>query len=211
MASQVLIRTEVAGTGAQYALTQASPLIPFPVSITAAHLYEALDQIPSSGTVQPGGAPRFDLSLESDCHVKESLEMRLSALTLAGGATFARYIDGIGLWFFSELEARFGTERIQTIRPEELFVKLEQWYDDELRTKLRRLMLLGLTPADRERRARTTQDVICPFLTLLGLSFGSDPSQNLFVRGLGEKLQLRLTMRAMNQWVRNYSQFNFKK
>jgi hypothetical protein len=121
---------------------------------------------------------------------------------LAPDGSFARYVDYIGLGMWDNLVVLYGTERLQTVRRDENFCKIHLMKTDEERDQALSMLAGGLTPAERSvRAANPRQHVYCPYYTLLGLHIGADPSQNVFVRGIGERIKLQLEMTPLNQWV----------
>jgi len=74
-------------------------------------------------------------------------------------------------------------------------------YDDETKQQLYRL-LGGGTLAERQARAEfdNQQFVHIPLLTLLGCHMHGDPSQAIFVRGLGERLKVEITLNPLTMW-----------
>lgn len=129
---------------------------------------------------------------------KLNLRVRLSALTPSG--TFYRWANFVGLNIVDELRVRFGTEKLQTIRRDEIFSKMHSYYADEEKANLQRLVG-GLTEGERDDKAANDQEIMVPFLTLMGLHLFGDPSQSLFVRGLGEKVRIEIDLAAFDTLV----------
>lgn len=77
---------------------------------------------------------------------------------------------------------------------------MHSYYADEERANLQRLCG-GLTQAERDDKALNPQEIIVPLLTLLGLHLFGDPSQSLFVRGLGEKVRVEVDLAPANTLV----------
>lgn len=202
-ASQALSRTIVVSPiGGRYVDTTDSPFNPLDPLISAPHLVDHLEVTPTTGAIQPNGNPVFELPLQADLVTKITLRMSVDSLA-ANGGTFARYVDFVGLQCWQQLQVLYGTERLQTVRPDETYAKIHLMFDDEERDQAQQMLKGGLTPAQRQDAATNNpnQRVFCPFYTLLGLHIGGDPSQNIFVRGIGERIKLQLQMTGLNQWV----------
>ena len=202
-ASQALSRTIVVSPiGGRYVDTAVNPYDPLDPVISAPHLVEHLEVAPTTGAIQPNGRPVFELPLNADIVTKITLLMELDSLTPNGG-TFVRYVDWIGLACFSQLRVLYGTERLQSIGPDEIFSKINLMFDDEERDQAEQMLKGNLTPAQRTALADNdpNQHVYTPFYTLMGLHIGADPSQNIFVRGIGERIKLQLDMEPLNHWT----------
>lgn len=199
--SQALIRSVASSPigGAYVANASSSPFMPLDVVTCRPHLIEDIDIPPISGTAQPGGSLAFDLSLEVDLITKLNLRVRLSALD-PSGTTFYRWANFVGLNMISEVRLRFGTEKLQTVHRDEIFAKIHSYYPDEEKANLQRLCG-GLTEGERDDRAANEQEIVVPLLTLLGVHLFGDPSQALFVRGLGEKIRLEVDLASFDTLV----------
>jgi hypothetical protein len=201
--SQALIRSQASSPiGGAYVKTPASPFVPLDVVISRPHLIEDIEVAPLSGNPQPGGKLQFELPLEVDLITKVNLRVRLAPLDAVGppAATFYRWSNFVGLNIIEEVRCRFGTEKLQTVRRDEIFAKMHSYYADEEKANLQRLVG-GLTEAERDDRAVNEQEIMVPLLTLLGLHLFGDPSQSLFVRGLGEKVRFEIDLAAFNTLV----------
>lgn len=153
-----------------------------------------------SGTFQPGGKITFELPLEVDLCTKINLRVRLAPITFTPSANllYARYVDFVGLNMIDEVRLRFGTEKLQTVSRDEIFCKMMSYYADEEKYNLMKLVGGGMTPAQRDDAATSDQEIIIPLLTLLGVHLYGDPSQNLFLRGLGEKVRVEVDLAPFN-------------
>jgi len=82
-------------------------------------------------------------------------------------------------------------------------VWLQKCENDEERDKYNRLLGGALTPVQRTNRAANDdeQEITIPFLTLLGIHLGGDPSQALFLRGLGERVRFEIDMESGVHWL----------
>lgn len=182
---QVLRSVTTSGIGAKYhhKQPQASLYVPRDPLVTTPHLSEHITIAPVSGVLQPGGSPVFELPYEVDLVQKINLVVRLDRVVLNGTATFARPVDFYGLAIIDEILFRFGTERLQIVRPLEIMDKIHWLFDDEDRNLAREMLRGGLTPLQRTNQiAAGPQLYIIPLYTLLGVHLGGDPSQMLGVR-----------------------------
>lgn len=208
-ASQSMTKSVVgSGVGAQFVKNQNSPFMPRSPQVAAPFVVEHVNFQPKTGALQPGGQRiTYEIDWDGDVAKNISFVMRLDKLPLAhlagGTASFIRYVDFVGLSCWSEIEVRFGTERVQTIRPEEIYCKIMSEYPDDKKDQFARLLGGGLTPAERSARAQNNanQYIEIPLMTMLGLHYESDPSQALFIRGLGQKLQISITLNPATMWI----------
>lgn len=199
------------GVGASTIDNDESPYLPAPSNVAAPHLPYHIPIAPTAGDgfLQPNRTVDFSFSIEAQLLTKVNLRMFLDRILINGEAgetvataTFARYVDYIGLACFSQARMKFGLEQLQIIRPLEIFSKLRNCYSDEQRNNLDTLLKGALTPAQRDvLRANDRQQVILPMLTLLGLHLGCDPSQNFYIRGLGERLHIEFDMEPFFHWI----------
>ena len=194
---------------------RASPFFPRPPQVSAPCVCEHVDFQASTGSVSPNNKGVFEIALDGDVLKNLGLTLRLDYLPIAGlsggTASLIRYVDLVGLACWSEITLKYGTERIQTIKPEEIYCKLMSMYSDEKKAQLYRL-LGGGTAAQRSERAQNdpNQFVHIPFLTLLGNHLEGDPSQALFVRGLGERLKVEIQFTPAYQWVESDATTSYK-
>ena len=103
--------------------TKASPFTHHGPQVARPHVTEHVQVDPTTGSHIPGGRPVTEVPLSFPILKSVAIRLRLANLAL-GSATFARYPDLIGLACWESITVRFGTERIQTIRPEEIFNKI---------------------------------------------------------------------------------------
>lgn len=199
-ASQAVIRSQgMSGIGAKHVLNNNSPHYPLDPVVTSAHLVEHLELKPLTGAIAPGVTAEFEMSLEADILKKLTLEVFVPAI-VNNAATQSAYVNWFGLAIWEEIEFKFATERLQTLRPEELFIHIHKKMDDEERLMAQKLLGFD-TLANRVAAAARPQVFHIPLYTLLGLSIGSDASQSLFVRGLGERLKLKIKFRPFDKWI----------
>jgi len=190
----------MSGIGAKHILNDNSPHYPLDPVVSTAHLTEHIELRPTIGAIAPDGTAEFDISLDADVLKKLTLELHLSAIANEV-ATQSAYVNWIGLACWDEITVRFGTEKLQTtIRSEEMYAKINKLMDDEERLMAQKMLGFD-TLANRAAAAATAQYVYVPLYTLLGLHIGADPSQSIFVRGLGERLNLRIHFRPFNKWI----------
>lgn len=138
--------------GAKFADTPFTPYMPVEPLVSAPHLTEHVPIAPITGAFQPSGRPRYELPLEVDLISKLNFRIRLQRLGNTGGtygkfisfndrgqSTFysqknilthvhqlARYINWIGLYCWSEIRIKYGTETLQKIHPDEIFCKIQK-------------------------------------------------------------------------------------
>jgi hypothetical protein len=184
--------------GTAYIDPNASPYTPAQAMVCAPYLNEYLEVQPQTGQFQPGGRPVFEFPTEVDLVQRLALHVEVDRMDpTAGTATFARLVDFFGLALIDEIRLRFGTERLITIRREEIFVKIHKMFDDEDRNKARSLLGGALTPAERSNRGSSGSQIFnIPLYVLLGLHFGADPSQSIATRAMGERFRLELDCAA---------------
>lgn len=181
--------------------TKASPFIHHGPQVARPHVTEHVQVDPTTGSHAPAGRPVTEVPLSFPVLKSMHIRLRLGKLAL-GSCSFARYPDLVGLAIWESITVRFGTERLQTIRPEEIFNKIFTQMEDEDRANALQLLAGGLTPAERSRRAQLgAQEIIIPLYTLLGIHLGGDPAQVLAVRCLGEKLRVEIIYRNYDRWV----------
>jgi hypothetical protein len=191
----------VSPIGAKF-LNAANPFMPRAPVCTAPFMIDHQLIEPLSGVHGPSGRPVTELPLTINLIKSLQIRLRLGALDVAGtSATFARYVDFIGLTCWEEIRLRYGTNQLQVIRADAIFAKIFSCMEDEQRNKACALLLGALTPAQRSARAAQPQECIIPLYTLLGLHLDADPSQVLAPRALGEKLRIEIVYRSKDYWV----------
>lgn len=200
-ASQPVVRSIGSSPiAAKYADTPFTPYMPLEPLVSAPHLTEHLSISPVTGAFQPSGRPKYEIPLEVDIIAKLNFRIRLQRIGNTAG-TYARYINWIGLFCWSEIRIKYGTETLQRIQPEELFVKIQKHYNDEERANLARMLGGDLSPAQRSAKALFGQEIVIPLITCLNLHLYGDQSGSFFVRGLGEKLTIEVDLLDFNKWV----------
>lgn len=203
--SQALIRTQATSLiGAQWLNTDHSLFAPQAPALSQDHVREEVAFTARGGADWvPGGSPRVEIQRDIDFLTVCNLRWTLGAITVAswnGGATFARYIDMIGIFAWNKIVVKSGTQLLQTIYPEEILVAIMKLQDNEHRRNILSMVLAG-TPIQRSALCLATQEVICPLLTCLGLGLHGDMSQGLYVRGLNDFLTFEITFNAANQLI----------
>lgn len=207
---QVLRSALTSGIGSKYWNLNASVYTPRDPLVTAPHLTEHLQVSPVSGALQPGGLAVFELPYEVDIIQRLNLQIRRDTAVLNGTATFVRAVDFYGIAMIEELLFRFGTERLQLVRPLELFIKLHRMFSDEDRSKGKE-MVRGAIPANFRAAAAIAapEVVILPLWTLLGVHLGGDPSQMLGVRMMAERFRLECRFAAANVLMESDGTYSF--
>jgi len=195
-ASSAVLRSVPSSVIAGQLIGPASPYLPSNIITCAPHGVEHIEVSPTTGSVAPNATAMFELPLEVDLVTRLTLRFRLAAIPNVN----AWYTNGIGFACIEELWCQFGTERLQTIRADELFCKMETMFIEDDKQNLREMTGFD-TQANLINRARRPQTIYCPLLTLLHMSFGSDVSQPLPTRMLGEKIKLYVKFRPAYQWV----------
>lgn len=191
-----ILRTVPTSPMNSYVNQAASPFVPREAVTSAMHLTEHLEIQQVTGLAQPGGTCTYELPYEVDAVKSLSLVVRAASANLnsgtAGAAAFA-LCDYFGLALIDEILIKFGTERIQIVRPLELFHKLHFNMDNDKRHTIRNMVGGGLTLAQRNARIVSgEQQFVIPLLTLMGLHLGSDLSQTLFVRAMTERWRITI-------------------
>lgn len=186
-----------------YVNQSASPFVPREAITSAMHLTEHLEIQQVTGLPQPGGTCTYELPYEVDAVKSLSLVLRAASGAIpapgGGAATSARLVDYFGLAAIEEISVKFGTERIQIVRPLELFQKLHFNLDNDKRHTIRNMVGGGLTAAQRfTRMISGEQQFVVPLLTLMGLHLGADLSQTLFVRAMTERWRITIKFSPVN-------------
>jgi hypothetical protein len=117
-----------------------------------------------------------------------------------GGATFARFVDNIGLSCWSECELKSGTQRMQTIFPEEIMLYMLKMLDVSARANALAAIGNG-TPAERSTRSLISTEINVPMYTCLGFRLHGDPSQAVYTRGLNDLLTWNFKFRQANEII----------
>jgi hypothetical protein len=169
--------------------------------VTSPFLTEHITVQPLSGSAQPGGTATFELPYDVDIIKGLNLQIVVDKRdALPGGTTNARLVDWFGLNVIDQIQIQFGTERLRTVRPNEMFEKVHFHYQDETRKNLQTLYSGAVSAASREQRLEVApQRFVIPLISFLGVHCLGDPGQSLFVRGLAERIRLAITFAAANQ------------
>lgn len=183
----------------------ASPFVPREPLRSALFGVEHLEIQQLTGTAQPGGTVTYELPYEVDGvkAINQVFRLVAGSAGTAIGSTWG-YSDYVGLALIDEITMRFGTERIQTIRPLELFFKMHSYLDNDLRNCLRNLVGGGLTLTQRFQRITSgEQQIVVPLLTLMGLHARGDLSQTLMVRAMTERWRMTVKFSPVNTVIDN--------
>lgn len=198
-----MIRTQFGSVvGASTIDNDMSPYLPAPTAVAAPHLptHIHIDPEQGAGFCQPTRTVSFSMSLEAQLLTKLNLRLFFDRLLISGDsgasvatATFAQYVDWLGLSCWSQCRMKFGLETLQVLRPLEMMSKIQTCYNDETRNNIARCLKGNLSVAQRNiLRQNDRQHVLIPFLTLLGLHVGADPSQCFYIKGLGQRLHFEI-------------------
>lgn len=175
--------------------------MPRPPLCTNPFITEHLQIQPISGASQPGGTVIFEIPYSTDLIRSLTLAVQVNQGVVggAGTSTFAELVDYFGLALLQELRINFGTERLQTVRREEIYGKQNQLMIDEDRNKRRAMFGGNLLPA--ARRARLTAGRQWFYISLdylLGLHLGAPPPLAIHQRMLGERIRIEIDLAPAN-------------
>jgi len=149
-----------------------------------------------SGLAQPGGTAVYELPYDIELIKGVALDVVVDrrAAALGGGTTAARLIDWFGLLVIEEISVQFGTDRLQRIRPLEMFIKSHFFgNNDDDKKLMQQLCSGGLGATERAARLLSRrQRFTCPLNCLLGNHLRSDPSQALATRMLAERVRITI-------------------
>jgi len=203
--AQAAIRTGMASImGQQYHNTSLSLFGPRNPSLAQGFIRQSLNVTDSSGQAfAPGSRPNFQPTRDVDYVTDASLVFVAGGIPAAswnGGATFTRWIDFIGVQAWEEIVIQSGTQRLQTIFPEEIMIYILFWLDPVARRNSFQDMGQG-TPAQRTASSLADKQIVCELYTLLGLRMHGDPGQGFFIRGLNDYLQVKVRMRPLDQVI----------
>lgn len=167
--------------------------MPRPPLVTNAFVTDHMQIAPDQdGSARPGSTAVFQIPLQTDCVRALTLAIELNEVTL-GTATAVTHHDYFALACLRELRLIFGTQRLITVRRDEIYAKMNHYMQDEDRNKRRELMGGGLTPLQRQQRALASRQwFYLPLDYLLGLHLGAPPSLAIHQRMLGEKLRVEV-------------------
>lgn len=203
--SQALIRTQ--GTsliGAQWLNTDHSLFAPQAPALSQGFIRENLAFTSRGGSdFVPGGSPRFEIQRDIDFITVANLRWENGPITVAswnGGATFARYIDMIGIYAWNKIVVKSGTQTLQTIYPDEIFIAIQKLFDNDKRRNIMAMVGAG-TPVQRSAICLANQEITCPLLTCLGLGLHGDMSQGLYVRGLNDFLTFEVSFNTADMLI----------
>jgi len=203
--AQNMVRTQAASImGNQYLNTSYSIFAPRNPGLSKGFVRQMLNVTDTSGQAfAPGSRANFQPLRDVDYVTDVALVFTAGALPVAnwnGGATFTRWIDFIGVQAWEEIVVHSGTQRLQTLLPEEIMIYMLFWVDPVARRNIFQDVGQG-TPAQRSARSLANQDIVCQLNTCLGLRMHGDPGQGLFIRGLNDFLQFRVRLRPLNQVI----------
>lgn len=197
--SQAMIRTYGSIMGAQYTRAMGTLYAPRAPVLNKAHIREEIEmQYIAGPNFGVGITGQWQASRDIDVTPYVILRFVAGAIPVAnwnGGATFARYVDNLGLGCWEEIEVKSGTQRMQTIYPEELMLYILNMLDISARANALAAVGNG-TPLQRTNRALVDQEINVPLFTNMGFRLHGDPSQALYTRGLNDLLTWRIKFRA---------------
>jgi hypothetical protein len=144
---------------------------------------------PYAGNAYPGTkGVRFRIPRDANVLGPVFLVGTAAAITLSGTATFARYIDYLGINWIKEVKVKSGTQLLQTITRDQLYVWLHKKFDDEQRLSLQSMVLGPLSQAERNQRAKKLQRIRTPLPVFWAQN--NDPSNYLHLFGLSNEIEL---------------------
>lgn len=197
-ATPQVLRGAVSSVLNTYIAPGASPFLPRDPVCSAAHLTEHVSLEQTTGQAKPGGRAVYDLPMDVDGIKSLFLDVRLNSCSTPGGGGAATannfgFVDYVGLAMIEEIMVRYGTERIQLIRPLEMFEKLQWQLDSDKRDQILHLIGGGMTNTQRYQACtRGRQQIQVPLLTLLGLHLGADLSQTIMQRAMTERIKIEI-------------------
>lgn len=169
---------------------------PQPPIVTSPFLTEHSLITPVSGSAIPGQTAVYELPYDVDLikSISHDVVVDRRAAALGGGTTNARLVDWFGIFCIEEITVQFGTDRLQRIRPMEMFYKSHFFgNNDDDKKMLQQLAAGGLGAVEREARLLARQQrFTMPLVTLLGNHLRSDPGQALGVRMLAERVRITI-------------------
>lgn len=198
--TQAVIRTQTTSIiGAQWLNSDFSVFQPQGPALSKAHIRENIKHTPRNGDFAPGRSVRFEVQRDIDVNTQLTLRFKASGLGAPAGA-FTRWVDLLGLWSWSKLTIKSGTQLLQTVYPLELLIAANKFLDFEQRGNFLKEVGAG-TPAERSASALAAKEISCPMLTLLGLNLYGDMSQSLYVRGLNDQLSVDISLVPANEVI----------
>lgn len=109
-------------------------------ALSKSFIRQELICIDQSGSVMaPGSTNRYQAQKDVDNVTDASLRFTASALpavSWGAGATFARWVDFLGLTSWQDMEVRSGTQRLQLVDPLEIMIYILFWVPQEERRKI---------------------------------------------------------------------------
>jgi hypothetical protein len=126
--------------GAQMLNTSNSIWPPMNPALSKGFIRQELVCIDQSGMVlAPGSTNRFQAPRDVDIATDVALRFvasGLPAVSWGAGATFARWVDFLGLQSWQDMEVRSGTQRLQLVNPLEVMIYILFWVPQEERRKI---------------------------------------------------------------------------
>ena len=202
--SQAVIRTMASVSAAQYTMAKGTLYVPRAPLLNKAHIREEIEmQYIAGQTFGPGVTSKWQASRDIDVTPYVILRFCAGPIPVAnwqGGATFARFNDNLGLGCFEEIEVKSGTQRMQTIQPEETMLYILNMLDISARANALAAIGAG-TPLERSNSALVEKEINVPLFTNLGFRLHGDPSQALYTRGLNDLLTWNIKFRPANEII----------
>lgn len=191
MASEVHLRTAAGLLGADKFDDKNSPYIPTEHSRAAPFIREPVELSPVSGSVQWAATAtnsRWEIHKTADYLGNTCIRVPLSSLGQTGG-TFARYSDWVGLCMWSQIRIKYGTQLLQTIIPEEIWIAINYFEPDEKAQAYRYMLRGDRTTVQRIADATQNIEVKIPLITAF---FHKEESLHLFINGMSTKLAIEI-------------------
>lgn len=199
--AQQMIRTGAGITCAPYVQAAGSIYPPQAPTLCKMHMREEINMQYVAGTPFAVGVnAQWQASRDIDVTPYVLLRFQSNPVPAAswqGGATFARYVDNLGLSAWEKCTVQSGPIIMQQIYPEEIMCYILKWLDINARQNALRAIGAG-TPAERDTVSLRTKEYNVPIFTCMGFRMHGDPSQGLYIRGLNDVLKWTFIMRAAN-------------
>lgn len=169
---------------------QHSPYIPQAPVRVAPFVREPFEVAATTSNLGPNARNvRFEMPKAANFLHKVYLRTLWAAMTLAGAASYLRYKDYLGYFFLRELRVINGQNRIQTIRPNDLFLQHENYFNRADRLSLDEMVKGRLSPAQRTNLVAKAFETKTP---LHHLFCHDDVSKSLGVHGVAQKLTFEI-------------------
>ncbi len=215
MASEVMIRTAAGMVSADKFDINNSPYLPVEHTRVAPFIREPVELSPVSGSVILKNSVT---TVRWECHKTAdyigNVCVRATVSDIAPNPAYVspntgvasamvRYSDYLGLHMFQQIRVKYGTQLLQTIYPEEIWVAINSIEDDEEQAAYKWLVRGDLTTIQRQNLRTAPQEIKIPLLTAF---FHREECQHLFMNGLTSKLAIEVDFLPPSYWVQSDGQ-----